>query len=228
MKAAIIIPVYNMQDTVAETIKSAAAQTYHDFKVVVIDDGSTDKSYDVAKTEARKQNELNLIGAVHVIGLGSNIGIQRAVNFAVRLYCDDADVVVVLGADDTLHPDFLTETMPVLEDLDVAVVSTDMQYFGTDNRLCRTRHVSPTENNIPATSLIRKSVWDRMGGYDPGMGYEDWDLWLRIAEDDWKFAIVRGALFNHRTGVNPRSTVHTQNRAKYDKQILDRHGDKNG
>ena len=216
MKAAIIIPVYNMQDTVGEAIESAVAQTYPDREVVVVDDGSIDKSYSVA---------VKYHSAVtHVVGLRQNMGIQRAVNFAVRLYADDADAIVVLGADDTLHPEFLDATMPVLSDPEVAVVSTDMQYFGADDRICSTRGVSPTENNIPATSLIRKSVWDQMHGYDENMAYEDWDLWLRIFAADWKFDIVPAPLFNHRTGKNPRTTLQNQNRIKYEQQILDRHG----
>ena len=217
MKAAIIIPVYNMQDTVAETIKSATAQIYRDFKVIVVDDGSTDRSYSVA-IEHRN-------GVTHIVGLRQNLGIQRAVNFAARLYADDADAIVVLGADDTLHPEFLEATMAVLAERPaVGVVSTDMQYFGADNRVCQTRGVSPIENNIPATSLIRKTVWNQMGGYDEHMAYEDWDLWLRILAADWEFDIVPAPLFNHRTGKNPRTTLHSHNRLDYEKQILDRHG----
>ena len=220
MKAAIIIPVYNMRDTVAATIKSAAAQTYPDFEVVVVDDGSTDNSYEIAMAECCRPS----LHALHLFRLKMNVGIQRATNLGVRLYGDDTSAIVILGADDTLHPDFLTRTMSVLEDPRIAVVSTDMQYFGADNRICPTRHVSPTENNIPATSLIRKSVWDKMGGYDPSMMYEDWDLWLRIAADNWKFAIVKEPLFNYRTGVNPRSTMQNENKLLHEKQILDRHG----
>ncbi len=69
------------------------------------------------------------------------------------------------------------------------------------------------DNYIDACSVFRKSVWEKLNGYDvnmPIMGYEDWDLWLRAALDGQHFYYVNKVLFDYRVLANSMSNSNSR------------------
>ncbi len=210
MKASIIIPVYNGQDTIEETIKSALAQDYSDFEVIVVDDGSTDHSWEAAEQFG---SQITLISIPNGgVAKARNIGVSQATG----------DVILPLDADDVLYSSYLKKTTPLMVD-GVAVVSTDMQYFGMINTVIYSEVSTPNFNGLPNTSLIRTRVFRELGGYDSAIVYEDWDLWLRIIKFGWSISILHEPLFLYRVGLNARNTMQDLGREKYRKEIRDRH-----
>lgn len=118
----ILIPVYNRVGLVAESIQSALAQTYPAFEIVVVDNASTDGTWELlerlATTDAR----------VHIFRNPSNVGPVR--NWLACLAQAKGDLCKILWSDDLIAPDFLDSTVPFLADSEVGFVYTATQEFG--------------------------------------------------------------------------------------------------
>lgn len=115
-KVSVLIPVYNRRDLISETVNSVLNQTFQNFEIIIVDNQSTDNTYqvclDLAKTDPRikvYQNEEN-IGPVK--------NWQRCLELA------QCEYVKILFSDDLIHPNFLEKTITYLLDPSVAFVST--------------------------------------------------------------------------------------------------------
>ena len=98
MKVSVVVPVYNAGALLARTLDSILAQTFRDFEVVCIDDGSTDGSRDVLKAYAEKDARIRLIFQKNAGGVvARNRGLEESTGEAVY-FCDH---------DDRLHPNLL-------------------------------------------------------------------------------------------------------------------------
>jgi glycosyltransferase involved in cell wall biosynthesis len=203
MKVSIIIPCYNMIQYVGEAIKSALAQSYRDFEVIVVNDGSTDGSLgEIENYPVKIVNKRNGgLASARNAGIGFSTG----------------ELILPLDADDKIDPHYLMKTVPLMSDA-VGVVSTDMQYFGTHTDRLRPTHTTLQQvvqyNGMPVCSLIRKKAFEQAGGYKSIMteGCEDWELWVSILKRGWKVAVVNEPLFFYRR--KPVSMVSTMNRGK--------------
>jgi glycosyltransferase involved in cell wall biosynthesis len=192
-----------MREYIGEAIQSALAQSYRDFEVIVVNDGSTDGSLgEIEKYPVKIVNKVNG-------GLASarNAGIAWS----------QGDLILPLDSDDKIDPHYLMKTVPLMTDA-VGVVSTDMQYFGTHTDRLRPTHTTLQQvvqyNGMPVCSLIRKKAIEQAGGYKSIMneGCEDWELWVSILKRGWKVAVVNEPLFFYRR--KPVSMVSTMNRSK--------------
>ena len=103
----IIIPAFNMQDTVVETLRSAVAQSWPRKEIIVVDDGSSDATAERAKQFASK--------SVKVVST-ENRGLSAAVNLAYRL-CQ-GDYIQELDADDILAPDKIERQLAAVQEAD--------------------------------------------------------------------------------------------------------------
>src|SRR5580658_9558916 len=146
MRVSIVIPLYNLQDFVGQAIESALGQTYKDSEVIVVNDGSTDGSLDVAW---RYEDRIKLINQ-------QNAGLNASRNAGAAI--STAEFLLPLDADDWLSPTYLEQTIPLMSE-GVGVVSTDMDMFGVVNRLKPighpTLHIQKWANTMPYCSLIR-------------------------------------------------------------------------
>jgi glycosyltransferase involved in cell wall biosynthesis len=215
MKISIVIPVFNALATIAEAVESALAQTYRDFEVIVVDDGSFDDSASRA-IEASKSGDSFRI---HI--LDKNQGVAWARNFGAMHSFGGA--FLFLDADDKLDSQYLEKTVPLLTE-GVGVVGTGMQYF--DQSDIYIPPIVPTHhaNGIPTASLIRAKAFFDVKGYDGTMMYEDWDLWLRILKVGWRIALLNEPLFLYRIGANARCVEANAMRDECNAQIWRRHG----
>lgn len=173
----VVVPCYNGGQYIDRVLASVAAQTFHDFEVVIVDDGSTEAST-VAKLGS-------LPPTVRVIRQ-ENRGLAAARNtgFATA----KAEFVLPLDCDDEIDPEFLAATVAGMNaaPAQVGVVFTHILLGGAGHRVIE-RHFHPFDllfaNGVSSCALIRKSAWARLGGYDEAMreGYEDWEFFLRMA-----------------------------------------------
>jgi glycosyltransferase involved in cell wall biosynthesis len=190
----IIIPCYNYGRYVGQAIESALAQTYRPKEIIVVNDGSTDNTIEVVT-----QYPVTLINQ-------SNQGPAQAFNTGI--HASQGDFVIILSADDLLHPLFLERTVPVLlTRLEIAFVYTHGLTFGEDRAIVlaqgHTLGVLKWGNTLIATNLMRKSVYEAIGGFDAQLGYsEDWDFYLTLAEHGYQGALVPEALVFIRTHVH--------------------------
>ncbi|MCS7244448.1 MAG: glycosyltransferase [Candidatus Calescibacterium sp.] len=183
----IIIINYNYGQYVGQAIKSALLQTYHPLEIIVVDDGSTDNSIEVIK-----QYPVNLIRQ-------ENKGISSAVDTGVRA-CKGI-YYVILSADDLLHPLYVERTVEILEsNPEISFVYTQVVIFGAQSGLFLSHPYNVKallkSNYITGTALIRRKVYEAVGGYDPELPYaEDWDHWLTLAEKGYYGILLPEPLF---------------------------------
>ena len=170
----IIIPCYNHGRYLREAIESALAQTYRPIEVIVVDDGSSDNSAEIAA-----EYPVMLVTQ-------DNQGVGAALNHGIRLA--KGQYLARLDADDKLHASFVERCVRVLEGHpECAFVYTWAVLFGQRSGVFYSRPYDLRRlklgNYIPATALMRTKAIKEVGGFDSDLPWvEDWDLWLSFAE----------------------------------------------
>jgi glycosyltransferase involved in cell wall biosynthesis len=182
----VIIPNYNNVQYLGKAIQSVLGQTYSDYEIIVIDDGSTDNSHEVVASFGER---------VHYIWQ-ENKGLGGARNTGIR--AAQGEFISLLDADDEWLPAYLERMVGLTTHYPSAAVyycaaqsidtnGNDLpQVFGGPlatkdlyQTLLRANFI------IPSTVTIRRSVLDKVGLFEQEVrnihGCEDWDLWLRIA-----------------------------------------------
>jgi glycosyltransferase involved in cell wall biosynthesis len=194
----VVIPCYQQAEYLAEAVESVIGQTYADWEIVIVDDGSPDDTARVAK-ELIAQNPDRRIRLVRQ----PNAGLAAARNAGIG--ASAGRYLLPLDADDVLMPAMLARTVALLDaEPRVAIAYTDQRQFGAVDRVVRTADWDPDlqrrRNLFAATALFRREVWDAVGGYDPAMrrGYEDWDFWLGAAERGFVGRRIPEPLFGYR------------------------------
>ncbi|GAB4361088.1 MAG: hypothetical protein Fur0042_30590 [Cyanophyceae cyanobacterium] len=188
-RVSVVIPAYNAIATIAATLDSLAAQTFRDFEVIIIDDGSTDGTGSAIAAWVAERGETRL--RVH---RQDNGGQAHARNRGIELA--QGDYIAFLDADDCWSPDKLEAQVRALD----ALPTVGLAYSWSDCVDVHGRWVRPgscvsvngdarpallLQNFLDngSTPLIRRSVLAEVGGFDPALRpSEDWDLWLRISD----------------------------------------------
>lgn len=185
----VIIPLYNKAPYVAKAIESVLGQTYRDFEVIVIDDGSTDQSLEVAKTFENK--------SITIVSQ-PNSGVSTARNNGVKLA--KYPYICFLDADDWWHPTFLEEMKRLITDFPDAGIYGSGYYIvkngqeriapigvpqGFERGIIDYCEVYAKTLCMPLTSIsvvIPKHIFDEEEGFKSKLKLgEDFDLWIRIA-----------------------------------------------
>lgn len=206
-EVSVIIAAYNAQNYIGRAIESVLDQTVEDLELIVVDDGSTDRTPDVIHkfddTRIRSFCQSNAGQTV-----AKNRGIRESTGRYVG-FCD---------ADDYWHPQKLEKQLPVFErSPDIAVVysserSIDESGAALPDRVEARRRGDVldalfVDNFIPfGTALVRRDRLTEVGGFDESlrMGI-DWDLWLRIAAR-YRFDYVPDDLYIYRKWAGQMST----------------------
>jgi glycosyltransferase involved in cell wall biosynthesis len=197
-RVSVVVRCYRQARYLPEAVASVVAQTFEDWEIVVLDDGSPDDTPQVAAALAARHPDRAIR---HV--RQENAGPPRALNAGVA--AARAELVLPLDADDQLHPTFLEKTVAALErDPAASVAFTDVVLFGA---VCSGWRMGPftvdalkDRNRLCVTSLFRRGLWVEAGGFRPEMdlGYEDWDFWVTCAERGARAVHVRQPLFFYR------------------------------
>ncbi len=180
MKVSVIMPVYNAEPFLKESIESILNQTFNNFEVVIIDDGSTDKSGDIIDAFEAKNNKI--FGYFR----HENKGIANRSNFCMEM--SDGDYIAIMGADDIAMPNRLQLQYDYMEAHPECVVCGGaFQMFGAVNKTVKPRNnhllnlITPQFNN--QTTMIRKSFLDEHGiryNEDLRSYSEDFQMWNDI------------------------------------------------
>ena len=182
----VIIPVWNGERYLPESLACLAAQTRRDFEVIVVDDGSTDGS--AALVEAFAQTP----GAPSVSLIRqANAGVSAARNRGIA--AARAPLIGFLDCDDLWTPDKVAQQLAVLEaHPEIDLCFTGFSFIDGAGRDLPERSLPPegpvsVEALLPrnfihtSTVIVRRSALERVGGFDTGLStFEDFELWLRI------------------------------------------------
>src|SRR5262245_19843588 len=194
VRVAVIIPCFNCDGLVIEAV--ASIQEPEPVEIVVVDDASTD----AATQEALAQLD------VTVIRKPRNEGAAAA--RMTGLAATEAPYVFPLDADDLAIPGRLTRTADLLDaHPEAAVAVGDYEEFGNDAIVRAVPDVLDPyriafTNEYAITSMFRRDVLERLGSWrDPlpeHRGYEDWNLWMALAEDGQRAIHVNGVMYRRR------------------------------
>jgi glycosyltransferase involved in cell wall biosynthesis len=194
-KVSVIIPCYNLGQYLDEAVGSVLAQSYQEFEILIVDDGSTDDATRRLLTDYRRPRTRITRSENRGLPAAKNLGLSKTT----------APYVCMLDADDRLDELFLEKSVGALEeDPSVAFVSHWLRTFGDESR-----EWTPTEcdistvldvNTINGAALVRRSALDAIGGFDETMreGYEDWDVWISLLERGFRGRILNEVLFYYR------------------------------
>ena len=194
-KVSIIIPCYNHAKFLPDSILSAYNQTYKNFEIIVVNDGSTDNSLYVMQEFKSIFKDLIIINQ-------ENRGLSSARNAGIIE--STGKYILTLDADDVISNEFLSKTVGKND-----IVSTYYMQFGSKSRYLKPKS-NPTfsdfvkRNQINCCSLFKKEIWKTIGGYDEQikLGFEDWDFWLRATMIGYNVSVVEEVLFYYRKHEN--------------------------
>jgi len=194
-KVSIIIPCYNSGKTLERTVLSALEQTWKNFEVIIVNDGSDDK------------HTLNILSKIQGVKLINqlNEGLSSARNTGI----DNAtgNFVLFLDSDDYMRPDAVEIMINKVKTFKFSYAFCDTQLRG--NKIgTRVKHYNFFEqlfiNHIPYFILIKKDIVKKVGAYDANMkhGYEDWELNIRLAINGFFPGRVEESLFFYNVSSN--------------------------
>jgi len=212
IQVSVIIPCFNHGHYIDEAVDSVLSQSFRDFEIIIINDGSTDESTNKLLSDYRKEKTR----VIHT----SNQGLPAARNNGIKEA--KGTYILPLDADDRIGETYLEQAVKILESSpQTGIVYCRANYFGAKNSEWILPDFSLEEmlinNIIFCSALFRRSDWQQVGGYDPAMvyGWEDYDFWLSLIELGRKVKRIPEVLFYYR--VNDDSML----RSKEKKQKLD-------
>jgi GT2 family glycosyltransferase len=207
----VVVIAHNYARYLEQAVASAVAQTCRP-QVWVIDDASTDETPAVMATLVSRHPELVYQR------LESNIGLSRVRNLAAEQVT--TDWLVYLDADDWLDAHYVERAESLIAaQPSVDVVTTDMTIVRGSRRVAFKSSVPAfwndllSRNSIVQTSLIRRALVQRLGGYDPSLDYEDWDFWIRVLQSGGRMARLAGPHVFRREHDRNKSKVCDEDRA---------------
>lgn len=201
----VLMPTYNVALWVEESIRSVLNQTYKDFELLVVDDGSTDDTLE----HVQSIND----SRVRVAAFPDNVGLAENLNRGLNLI--DTELVARMDGDDIAEPDWLETGIRVLDTMpEVDICSFGFQFFGTKTSLVRfpEHHEDSKAQMLFGCTVIvpvfRKSVFtdNHLRYLTETFPAEDYSLWARVYRVAKVYNVQR-TLFHYRTHPTQISTA---------------------
>jgi glycosyltransferase involved in cell wall biosynthesis len=184
---------YNHAPFLREALDSVLAQSYPHIEVIVVDDCSTDGSVSIIQEYISKHPEIRFISTGH------NRGNTAAFNIGWR--ATRGDYIIDFATDDVLLPERVAQQVAAFEKLDqtYGVLYTDAEYITDDSAHIGYHYKRKPDGSLndyapsgeifadllnkyfvcPPTMMVRRQVFEALGGYDETLAYEDFDFWVR-------------------------------------------------
>jgi glycosyltransferase involved in cell wall biosynthesis len=211
----VIIPAYNAEKFIAATLQSVVSQTYKALEVIVVDDGSSDRTVEIVRAFAELDPRIMLLQQ-------QNAEVAAARNLAIRTA--RGELIAPLDADDIWYPYNLEKQVEVMmqSDASVGLVYGWSVYLTEHGELTKVCQINTIEGDLfipliygnllgnASSTLIRRDCFERVGDYNTQLkannaqGCEDWDLYLRIAEC-YQFRVVPELLIGYRQVIGSMS-----------------------
>lgn len=175
----VIIPAFNAETTIVETLISVQNQTYENIEIIIVNDGSTDNTVRIVEEFIKDKPNIYFYSK-------ANQGLPATRNFGFLR--SKGEYVVFLDADDIIDKMYIEVCVNAfLENSDLNVVYTQTTFFERLNGIYDLPIFSferiLTQNCITATAMIKSAQFKEVGMYDEQMKYcEDWDLWIRLLD----------------------------------------------
>lgn len=202
MRISVLLPLYNGEAYIREAVESVLAQTLGDFELLILDDGSRDRSSAIVREIARRDPRVRVIAR-------ENRGLTETLN--ELLTAARGDLVARMDADDVCLPDRFARQVAFLDARpEVVCVGGDVEMIDERGRLLTALELPTEDAEIQAkavvghaplfhpAAMIRRAALERIGGYRHEFWpAEDLDLWLRLGEVG-ALANLRGPVLRYR------------------------------
>lgn len=223
----VVITSYNQGSMILEAVQSVCNQTLLPKRIIIVDDGSTDKYSLGVLTSIKNDSVLPVPVIIH---FQENGGVSAARNTGINK--TQSSMVLILDGDDKLEAGYIENVSKLLcDDPTMVIASSWMRTFGILDAI-----VCPTGGNIvsflshnccPATHIFRKKFYEQCKGYDEAMrsGFEDWDFFLSMLETapDAHVGIVEKPLINYRTAPASANIKSMDKRLELMRYIIEKH-----
>jgi glycosyltransferase involved in cell wall biosynthesis len=211
----VVIPCFNAGSTLARTLNSVTQQSYPRLEIIIVDDGSTDSSRQVATLFADQDDRIRILEQ-------DNRGVAAARNRAIAEA--SGNLIAPIDADDLWAPAKIERQVRMIEaDPALGLVYCWFENINFDDEIIAGGfHFSFEGDVLPdmarfdfvgngSNALMRREAIEEAGGYDVSLraagaeGCEDWKLWLTIAES-WRFGVVAQPLVGYRHSAGNMSS----------------------
>ena len=192
----VIVPVYNSQDYIEECLYSIITQTYKNFEIIIVDDGSTDLTMTIINKIYQDEQDVKI-----VVVKQNNSGPSAARNHGIRL--SHGDYIAFLDSDDQWYPNKLERILSELKkDKSIDVISSlysigeKTKYKQTDGSISYFSLYKLLFKNVLLTSgvVCRANLFKEIK-FNEGQKYsEDYRLWLEMAASGYKCVVVNDCL----------------------------------
>ena len=223
MLISIGIPFYNAENYLSDAIKSVQAQSYPHWELILVDDGSTDKSLNIALDFAKKDNRIRIFSD------GKNKKLPCRLNQIIRNA--QGDYIARMDADDIIATNRLEEQVKFLKNnKKFDLVSTGLLSLKNNLELvgyrlpCSAKHITLNDAILGTTGIIHASIMAKKSWYfrnlynESNRLAEDYELWLNAyLKNDLKVGFLEDPLYFYREEQNIRLD---QMLRAYDTQIL--------
>ena len=223
----IIMPCYNKEPFIAETLESVEAQTYPNWEVVLVDDGSPDDTIGVAR---RYMETHNWTEDKALFLEQENQGPSVARNTGIR--ASHGELILPLDPDDILDPTYIEKAVKVFQNQpEVKVVYCKADSFGAWSGPWPDRPYNYETllwyNLIHNSALYRRADYDLTQGYNSNMrhGLEDWDFYLSLLTKDDKVCCLNEVLLHCRAVAGQRTEDADTHQQELLRQIYHNHKD---
>ena len=219
MKFSVIIPLYNKAPYIRKALESVFAQTYTDYELIIVDDGSTDGSAEIAEAFLQTPASRLIASSPHRLIRQANSGVSAARNAGVAQA--QGEYLAFLDADDWWEPTYLERMAQLIEDYPEAGLYACNYVYYKPGKTHVALHFPTGYINYPkayyesdampvwtGAAMIPRNVYDEMGGFPLGIKLgEDFLLWSKIALH-YPVAFLNEPLawYNNDVPVNLRAT----------------------
>jgi len=206
-KVSVVMAVYNGEKYLREAVESILNQTYRDFEFVIVNDGSKDSSLDIIKS----YNDPRIRLVINEKNMGLIFSLNRGLSEA------KTDLIARMDADDISVPERLEKQYDFMkQNPDITVVGTAIEVINQDGKFVYLQPALEKDEAIKRglsagcmfshpTTMFRKKPVLSVGGYrKESKAAEDYDLWVRLA-DDYKFANINFPYLKYRKHGNNKS-----------------------
>ena len=208
VRISVIVPCYNHAHYLPEAVKSIVNQTYKHWECIIVNDGSSDNTAEVAKQLIAKypDRDIRFIDKPHSgVSETRNMGIEAA----------SSEWILPLDSDDMFERTFMQKAVNIIQrEEKVDIVFANMQEFGASNGEWIPAEYSRAqvmfEDTMPYASLYREELWRKVGGYDKLLSVirqpEDWSFWISCSKYEPVVKRIPEKLFLYR--VDHQSVYH--------------------
>lgn len=204
-KVSVIVPCYNMEKYLSETLDSVLKQTYENWECIIVDDGSVDNTAEIAFRYCQKDYRFKYMSK-------TNSGVVDARNAGIRN--TSGYYILPLDGDDLISEEYIAKCVAVFEEEpNTVLVYCRAQFIGEESGEWKLEDYSYEKllycNIIFCSAMYKRTDFDKSGGYNQNMvlGLEDWDFWLTLLDKDSLVVRINEILFSYRIRNRSRNWI---------------------